>query len=107
MYSLNANHQPYGASADGPLRDTPLVCVASRPPYLSLSFVLLCACGDEVTVTSCSSPLCVMVFQYNPTLSVGLSLNSNDTLSFLSTNRAESAPLVQSSKLLLVLYILI
>ena len=52
-------------------------------------------------------PPCVMVFQYNPTLSVGLSLNSNDTLSFLSTNRAESAPLVQSSKLLLVLYILI
>ena len=48
-----------------------------------------------------------MVFQYNPTLSVGLSLNSNDTLSFLSTNSAESAPLVQFSKLLLVLYILI
>ena len=53
------------------------------------------------------APVCVTVFQYNPTWSVGLSLNPNDTLSFLSTNSAESAPLVQCSKLLLVLYILI
>ena len=53
------------------------------------------------------APVRVTVFQYNPTLSVGLSLNPNDTLSFLSTNSAESAPLVQCSKLLLVLYILI